>query len=403
MYHDFAEELHNIRLGLCTDDFAPHGQYGRTYSCCPVIITPYNLPPGMCMSFEYMFLMMVIPSPSNPKRLIDVYLEPLIEELLQLWHVGVRTGWRLDGVPPGLWDVRFVWMSQGHSICSTRSQADEEKHLLRSSLLVNASDPTQPWSKHLLEIGLFTSQHFKSGVQSKRTMPRRYDEHTNNDHGIQVSIFIYSGRASGAPKKRWLTGPERHIIKVHPMLNCTESELLKSHYWGPSAEVTSVPCYFVNEYNFQTEWHNTGKSTMNCVRGMKVHPGYHLIDVNFKKLYQKDEPFILAQQAVQVYFTLYPNLKSDKADWLVVAKVKARRVVDQSKWTKICTYQPDKVLPVPLVGTDNQTYDLRDPNGLQVMVDNQTTGTSRSQARQIDDDEDSFEDDETDDDEYELT
>ncbi|KAK4383548.1 hypothetical protein Sango_2764800 [Sesamum angolense] len=34
---------------------------------------------------------MVIPDPSNPKRLIDVYLEPLIEELLQLWHVGVRT------------------------------------------------------------------------------------------------------------------------------------------------------------------------------------------------------------------------------------------------------------------------------------------------------------------------
>ncbi|KAL0367937.1 UNVERIFIED_CONTAM: hypothetical protein Scaly_1012600 [Sesamum calycinum] len=63
--------------------------YGRTYSCWPVIITPYNLRPGMCMSFEYMFLTMVIPGPSNPKRLIDVYMELLIEELLQLWHVGV--------------------------------------------------------------------------------------------------------------------------------------------------------------------------------------------------------------------------------------------------------------------------------------------------------------------------
>ncbi|KAL0420877.1 UNVERIFIED_CONTAM: hypothetical protein Slati_3110600, partial [Sesamum latifolium] len=34
---------------------------------------------------------MVIPGLSNPKCLIDVYLEPLIEELLQLWHVDVRT------------------------------------------------------------------------------------------------------------------------------------------------------------------------------------------------------------------------------------------------------------------------------------------------------------------------
>ncbi|KAL0411725.1 UNVERIFIED_CONTAM: hypothetical protein Slati_3762200 [Sesamum latifolium] len=34
---------------------------------------------------------MVIPDPSNSKRLIDVYLESLIEELQNLWHVGVLT------------------------------------------------------------------------------------------------------------------------------------------------------------------------------------------------------------------------------------------------------------------------------------------------------------------------
>ncbi|KAL0340113.1 UNVERIFIED_CONTAM: hypothetical protein Sradi_4528100 [Sesamum radiatum] len=45
----------------------------------------------MCMKSEYMFLTMIIPGPSNPKCLIDVYLQPLIDELLQLWHVGVRT------------------------------------------------------------------------------------------------------------------------------------------------------------------------------------------------------------------------------------------------------------------------------------------------------------------------
>ncbi|KAL0430419.1 UNVERIFIED_CONTAM: hypothetical protein Sradi_0667900 [Sesamum radiatum] len=90
-YPDFAVEPHNVRLALCTDGFAPHGQYGRTYSCWPVILTPYNFPPGMCMKPEYMFLMMVIPGPSNPKRCIDIYLEPLIKELLQLWHVGVLT------------------------------------------------------------------------------------------------------------------------------------------------------------------------------------------------------------------------------------------------------------------------------------------------------------------------
>ncbi|KAL0372098.1 UNVERIFIED_CONTAM: hypothetical protein Scaly_0891400 [Sesamum calycinum] len=85
---DFAIEPRNVRLGLCADGFAPNGQYGKSYSCWPVIITPYNLPPGMCMKPKYMFLSLIIPGPANPKRLIDVYLQPLIEELVQLWQVG---------------------------------------------------------------------------------------------------------------------------------------------------------------------------------------------------------------------------------------------------------------------------------------------------------------------------
>ncbi|KAL0401328.1 UNVERIFIED_CONTAM: hypothetical protein Slati_4162700 [Sesamum latifolium] len=88
---NFAAEPRNVRLDLCTDGFALHGQYGRTYSCWPIILTPYNLPLGMCMSSEYIFPMMVNPGPSDPKRLIDVYMEPLIEELQNLWHVGTDT------------------------------------------------------------------------------------------------------------------------------------------------------------------------------------------------------------------------------------------------------------------------------------------------------------------------
>ncbi|KAL0427883.1 UNVERIFIED_CONTAM: hypothetical protein Slati_2963100 [Sesamum latifolium] len=30
---NFAAEPRNVRLGLCADGFAPHGQYGRMYSC----------------------------------------------------------------------------------------------------------------------------------------------------------------------------------------------------------------------------------------------------------------------------------------------------------------------------------------------------------------------------------
>ncbi|KAL2227734.1 UNVERIFIED_CONTAM: hypothetical protein Sindi_2132100 [Sesamum indicum] len=48
-------------------------------------------PTVMCMSFAYIFLTMVIHGSSNSKPFIDVYLELLIEELQNLWHVGVLT------------------------------------------------------------------------------------------------------------------------------------------------------------------------------------------------------------------------------------------------------------------------------------------------------------------------
>ena len=43
------------------------------------------------MTSPYIFLNCVIPGPRNPKVLIDVYLQPLIDELKQLWVQGVET------------------------------------------------------------------------------------------------------------------------------------------------------------------------------------------------------------------------------------------------------------------------------------------------------------------------
>ncbi|XP_016195660.1 uncharacterized protein LOC107636683 [Arachis ipaensis] len=90
-YQQFSQEPHNVRLGLCADRFTPFGQSGKQYSCWPIIVTPYNLPPSMCMKTPYKFLSMIIPGPRNPKTRIDVYLQPLIDELKLLWEDGVLT------------------------------------------------------------------------------------------------------------------------------------------------------------------------------------------------------------------------------------------------------------------------------------------------------------------------
>ncbi|CAK8571848.1 unnamed protein product [Lathyrus sativus] len=86
VHTDFAAEPKNVRLGLCLDGFTPYIQsLAIAYSCWPVIVTPYNNPPEMCMTKPYMFLTCLIPGASSPKAGIDVYLQPLIDDLKRLW------------------------------------------------------------------------------------------------------------------------------------------------------------------------------------------------------------------------------------------------------------------------------------------------------------------------------
>ena len=87
----FAAEVRNVKLGLSIDGFAPYGALGKQYSSWPFIITPYNLPPSMCMKEPYMFLTALVPGPSNPKHKIDVFFQPVVAELEQLWEEGVVT------------------------------------------------------------------------------------------------------------------------------------------------------------------------------------------------------------------------------------------------------------------------------------------------------------------------
>ena len=61
-----------------------------SHSMWPVMLVPYNLPPWLCMKRSSMILSLVIPSPTSPRIAINVYLEPLVKELKELWDVGVQ-------------------------------------------------------------------------------------------------------------------------------------------------------------------------------------------------------------------------------------------------------------------------------------------------------------------------
>jgi len=85
VHPQFSTESRNVHPGLCIDGFNPFGSFAAPYSCWLIILTIYNLPPGMCMRPEFMFLSIVIPGPSSPGQNIDICLRLLIDKLTQLW------------------------------------------------------------------------------------------------------------------------------------------------------------------------------------------------------------------------------------------------------------------------------------------------------------------------------
>ncbi|WMV09410.1 hypothetical protein MTR67_002795 [Solanum verrucosum] len=91
LHPSFAAEPRNVRPGLASDGFQPFRNSKTSDSIWPVVLIPYNLPPWLCMKQENFILSMLIPGPNGPGDAIDTYLQPLIEELKELWEVGIET------------------------------------------------------------------------------------------------------------------------------------------------------------------------------------------------------------------------------------------------------------------------------------------------------------------------
>ena len=87
MWPDFAVETRNIRLGLATDGMNPFGDFNLKHSTWPVILLNYNLPPWLVTKRFFVMLALIIPGKEAVKdHNFDVYLAPVLEELLQLWQ-----------------------------------------------------------------------------------------------------------------------------------------------------------------------------------------------------------------------------------------------------------------------------------------------------------------------------
>jgi hypothetical protein len=84
---EFAWDPRSVRLGLSKDGFQPYNSDSTAYFCWLVFMMPYNLPPNKCLKEGFIFLVVMIPSPKEPKKKMNIFLHLLIEELKELWQV----------------------------------------------------------------------------------------------------------------------------------------------------------------------------------------------------------------------------------------------------------------------------------------------------------------------------
>ncbi|WCJ37986.1 hypothetical protein M5689_019073 [Euphorbia peplus] len=85
-YSDFASDARNVRLALSSDGFNPYRTMSTSYSTWPVVLITYNMSPWSCMKRSSFILSMIIPGEKGPGNSIGTYLQPLVEELKQLWE-----------------------------------------------------------------------------------------------------------------------------------------------------------------------------------------------------------------------------------------------------------------------------------------------------------------------------
>ena len=131
--------------------------------------------------------------------------------------------------------------------------------------------------------------------------------------------------------------PENHLNDFYGVL----TQILQLTYFSRPAEEVFL---------FRCNWFSNVPGS-----GINVHKDYNLIEIKHTSHYHKYDPFVLAKQALQVYYAPYPSLKRDKADWSAVFKTKARFTFDGKNIPDEQAYQADLEQNNEIIITDDHT------------------------------------------------
>jgi hypothetical protein len=125
-FDDFAGDARNLWFGLSTDGMNPFGEQSCSHSTWPVTLCIYNLPPWLCMKRKFIMMPVLIQGPKQPGNDIDVYLRPLVDELLELWaKPGVRVWDEHKQEPFDLRALLFVTINDWPALSNISGQTNK--------------------------------------------------------------------------------------------------------------------------------------------------------------------------------------------------------------------------------------------------------------------------------------
>jgi hypothetical protein len=81
----FKDEVRSLRLSIAMDGVNPYSIQNTNYYVWPVVVINKNIPPWLSVKNEHLMLALIVPSRRQVNNM-DVYLQPLVDELKELWE-----------------------------------------------------------------------------------------------------------------------------------------------------------------------------------------------------------------------------------------------------------------------------------------------------------------------------
>ncbi|XP_071708870.1 uncharacterized protein [Rutidosis leptorrhynchoides] len=284
-FEEFGDEIRNIRFGLSSDGINPFGDLSSHHNTWHVLLCIYNLPPWLCMKRKYIMMSLLIQGPKQPRNDIDVYLQPLVDEMMEIWSTGIHVYDSYKKEYFQLWAMLFCTINDfpaygnlsGYSTKGKKACPICEKNT-HSIWLTNCKKPA--FMGHRRELAENYPYRKKAdlfdGTIEDRKLPAPLDGETTLSKVANIKVVL-GKKGFGPPKGLLLNipGKTKDGIKVRRDMELMNirPELQPKDIDGRSTKFLPPACYTMSKVE-KTKF-------CQCLHGIKVPSRY---SANIRKL-----------------------------------------------------------------------------------------------------------------------